>query len=307
MRDARDSVKLVDSLMSIFTESSELTALNRSAGGLPVHVSPQLMDVLLLARRYWRLSGGNFDPTVGPLARAWGFYGDSGRIPPAGELDSLRALVDFGEVEIDSIEGTVRIAHVGMEMDLGGVAKGYALDLARKALDVPDARGIMVDLGGNVLVAGLPPHGSKWRIGVRDPRAGDDLLGALLLDSGAVATSGDYERFYLIDGRRYSHIIDPHTGAPARGTIAATVVGPTGSWSDGLSATLYLAGAERALSLADSLPGVGALIVRADASGEKVGDLGLSRRMRGLWESESGVRNAERPAPLRAAVPAPNP
>lgn len=258
---ARDSVRLVDSVMSNYKPTSELSRINREAGGAPVHVSPELLYVLEEARRYWRLSNGAFDPTVGPLVAAWGFYGEHGRIPSSRELDSLRALVDFGAVEIDTIARTVRLPRAGMQLDLGGIAKGYALDLARAAMRIVPLQGGMIDLGGNVLVFGRPPHGRKWRIGIRDPRRHGGILGVVSIDSGAVATSGDYEHFYVIDGVRYAHLIDPRSGRPARGVIAASAIGPRGEWSDGLSATLFLSGARRGIALADSLPGVGALYV----------------------------------------------
>lgn len=278
---ARDSVRLADSLMSTYRPSSELSQANRHAGGEAVRVSPPLLETLRIARRYWELSGGGFDPTIGPLVRAWGFHGDSGRVPPARELDSLRALVDFGSVQLDRAGSTLRLPRAGMRLDLGGVAKGHALDMARAAFTtVPAVHGVMLDLGGNVLVAGRPPRGTHWRLAIRDPRGGDEPIGVVALDSGAIATSGDYERFYRIDGVRYAHIIDPRTGRPARGTIAATAIGPTGAWSDGLSATLYLAGPSRALALADSIPGIGAVIVEASPDGESVGTIHWSARAR---------------------------
>lgn len=284
VRAARDSVRLVDSLMSTYRPTSELSAVNRAAGHEPVRVSPQVMHVLLEARRYWRLSGGAFDPTVGPLVDAWGFHGERGRVPPRRELDSLRGLVDFGAVEIDSAARTVRLPRQGMRLDFGGVAKGYALDLARAALRSPHVSAGMLDLGGNVLVFGHPPRGTRWRIGIRHPRERGALLGTIAIDSGAVATSGDYEHFYVIDGVRYAHLIDPRTGAPARGVIAATAVAPVGEWSDGLSAALFLTGPARGVPLADSLPGVGAIYVVDDGHTPITrSDIVLSARARGTF------------------------
>jgi FAD:protein FMN transferase len=291
---ARDSVRLVDSLMSNYRAMSELSMANRSAGGDPVRVSPQFMYVLEKARQYWRLSGGAFDPTIGPLVGAWGFYGETGRIPPSRELDSLRSLVNFAAVEVDTRARTVRLPRAGMKLDFGGIAKGYALDLARAALGSPVVSGAMIDLGGNVLVFGRPPSGDRWRIGIRHPCGEgrrDRTLGVVAVDSGAVATSGDYEHFYMIGGRRYSHLIDPRTGRPARGVIAATAVGPRGEWSDGLSAALFLAGPERGLRLADSLPDVGALYVLD--SGDRViarRDVVLSKRAREWFEFDAEVK-----------------
>ena len=293
LRAARDSVRLVDSLMSVFRPASELSRVNAAAGGPAVAVSAQTMRVLLLAREYWRLSGGAFDPTVGPLVAAWGFHGEQGRVPPAAEVDSLRGLVGYGAVELDSIRHTVRLPRPGMQLDLGGIAKGYALDLARAALRGAPVRGGMLDLGGNVLVFGQPPasEGQRWRIGVAHPRRDGRLLGVVELDSGAVATSGDYEHFYVIGGVRYAHLIDPRSGRPARGVMSATVVGPRGERSDGLSAALYLAGLARGLALADSLPGVAAIYV-VDCGGDDVrrGDVVLSARAREWFQLDAAVR-----------------
>ena len=263
---ARDSVRLIDSLLSTFRPESELSRLNAAAGGPALHVSPQTLHVLLQARRDWRLSGGAFDPTVGPLVRAWGFHGTRGRVPPRRELDSLRALVGYGAVDIDSSAGTVRLARRGMELDLGGIAKGDALDRARAALGGATITGGSVNLGGNVLVFGRPPAGPRWRVAVVHPRRPERAIGAFLLDSGAVATSGDYEHYYQIDGRRYAHLFVPRTGRTARGVQATTVVGPRGEWSDGLSAAFFLIGPARGSAVADSLPGIAAVWVRDEGT-----------------------------------------
>lgn len=256
LRAAHDSVRLVDSLMSTYRPQSELSAVNAAAGGAPVAVSFHTMAVLRKARRYWRLSHGAFDPTVGPIVRAWGFEGDRGRRPGPRALDSLRALVGFEAVVLDSARGTVQLPRAGMRLDLGGIAKGYALDLARRALDDPAVRGGSVDLGGNVLVFGRPPAGTRWRVAIVNPRRGDGAIGEIAIDSGAVATSGDYEHYLVIDGRRYGHLIDPRTAMPSRGVLSASAVGPLGEWSDGLSATLFLLGPVRGRALVDSIPGL---------------------------------------------------
>ena len=259
---AHDSVRLVDSLMSTWRPESDISRVNAHAGSDErIPVSPQTMYVLRKARLYWRLSGGAFDPTVGPIVRAWGFEAVRGGRPSKRTLDSLRALVGFGGVELDSVARTVRLPSAGMRLDLGGIAKGYALDLARRALASPSITGGSVDLGGNVLVFGRPPAGGKWRVAIVNPLDRNRTIGALVLDSGAVATSGDYEHYRLIGGRRYGHLIDPRTGTPARGVLSATAIGPLGEWSDGLSATLFLLGPSRGQVLVDSIPGLAAVWV----------------------------------------------
>ena len=262
---ARDSVRLIDSLLSTYRPESEASRVNARAGGDPARVSPQTLHVLLLSRKYWSLSGGLFDPTVGPLVRAWGFNGDSGRVPARAVLDSLRRLVGFDRVEIDSAASTVRLGVPGMSLDFGGIAKGYALDLARAALRDSTVRGGMLDLGGNVLVFGRSPTGRKWNIGIAHPRRDGRVIGVLSLDSGAVATSGDYEHFVRIDGKRYGHLLDPHTGYPRRGVLSATAIGPRGEMSDGLSAVYFLVGPARGSQLADSLPGASGVWVLDNA------------------------------------------
>ena len=254
---AYDSVRLVDSLMSTYRPESEISRINASAGGdSSIVVSDQTMYVLRKARLYWRLSGGAFDPTVGPIVRAWGFQGGQAQRPAPAVLDSIRGLVGFRDVELDTVAHTVRLSRAGMRLDLGGIAKGYALDLARRALADSSIKGGSVDLGGNLLMFGTPPAGGKWKVGIVDPLHGGRTVSVLAIDSGAVATSGDYEHYLEIDGRRYGHLIDPRTGVPARGVLSATALGPLGEWSDGLSATLFLLGAERGLALVDSIPGL---------------------------------------------------
>lgn len=290
MRAARDSVRLVDSLMSTYRPASELSRVNALAGVGDASVSPQTLHVLLLARRYWTLSRGVFDPTVGPLVRAWDFDGGAtpedarSRVPGQAHLDSLIRLVGFGRVEIDSARSRVRLPEKGMSIDLGGIAKGYALDLARAALDDPRIQGGTLDLGGNVLAFGRPPAGRHWVIGVAHPRRPGAILGTVAIDSGAVATSGDYEHYRMIDGVRYGHLIDPATGYPRRGVLAATAVGPRGEMSDGLSATYFLLGPRDGTALADSLPGSAAIWV-LDRGGSRVGsaDVVVSRRARSIF------------------------
>jgi FAD:protein FMN transferase len=257
---ARDSVRLVDSLMSTYRSSSDLSRLDAAAGAPePVRVARQTMTVLLKARLYWRLSGGAFDPTVGPMVRAWGFEQTRARRPTGRALDSLRRLVDFSAVELDSVHSTARLPRAGMRLDLGGIAKGFALDMARRALRDAAICAGKLDLGGNLLLFGRPPGGGPWRVEIVDPLRRERVVGGFTLDSGAVATSGNYEHYVVVKGRRYGHLIDPRTGEPARGVLSATAIGPSGEWSDGLSATLFLLGPRRGARLADSLPSVAAI------------------------------------------------
>lgn len=309
---ARDSVRLVDSLMSTYRDSSDVSRVNVAAGAAaPVHVAPQTMTVLEKARLYWRLSDGAFDPTVGPLVRAWQIAGAHGRRPDSRVLDSLRRLVGFGDVELDASASTARLSRAGMRLDLGGIAKGFALDLARRALQGGEIHGGTIDLGGNVLFFGRPPHGGRWHVQIVDPLDRDRVVGDVTLDSGAVATSGQYENYVVVRGTRYGHLIDPRTGEPARGVLSATAIGPMGEWSDGLSATLFLVGPRRGSTLADSLPGVSAVwIVDRGQSRTALRDLVCSNRIamrfapeRRLFAARVRAATTQRSASCRSASP----
>jgi thiamine biosynthesis lipoprotein len=276
----------VDSLMSTWQPESEISHLNDAAGsGQWTQLSPETLEVLLASRLLARVSGGAFDVTVGPLMHVWGFRGAGARVPAPAALDSARELVGDSVLEVDSARARARLQRRGSAVDLGAIAKGYALDLAASAMRAAGASAGMVDLGGNVLVFGRPPAGrEEWVIGILDPRDPDGIIGEIRLAEGSVATSGDYEQFFEAGGIRYSHIMDPGRGEPARGTLQTTVVAPTGLQSDGLSTTLFVLGPDRgrafltqpfargatAVWVRDSLPLDPADVVVAGEAGERI-------------------------------------
>lgn len=271
---ARAAVFRVDSLMSLYRPESELSVVNGRAGTERVTVvSRETAEVLAAAIAYAGRTGGALDVTVGPVVDVWGFYRHEGRIPAPAALDSARALVGYARIEFDGGRRAVRLPARGMRLDFGAVAKGYAVDLAVEALRHHGIARGTVDLGGNVRVFGPPPAGDAWSVGLRDPRAPDEVFAVVSLDSGAVATSGDYEQFFERDGVRYSHIMDPRTGRPARGVAAVSVVAPTGLASDALSTALFVLGPAAGCAVADALPGVGAVWVEdADMPARGAGD-----------------------------------
>jgi thiamine biosynthesis lipoprotein len=241
----------VDSLMSTWKPESEISRLNAAAGaGTWVPLSAETLQVLLASAAVARASGGAFDVTVGPLMHAWGFRGGEPGLPAAPAFDSARALVGQHYLEIDSAGARARLNRAGAAVDLGAIAKGYALDLAGAAMRRAGAGAGLVDLGGNVLAFGPPPGGRKqWTVGILDPRDPAGTIGRIRLREGSVATSGDYEQFFEAGGVRYSHIMDPRTGAPARGTLQVTVAAPTGLQADGLSTALFVLGPDAGRAL----------------------------------------------------------
>ncbi|HSJ14713.1 MAG TPA: FAD:protein FMN transferase [Longimicrobiales bacterium] len=260
LRAARQAVFRVDSLMSTYRPESEISHLNARAGtGEWQQLSRESMAVLIASRRAADASGGAFDISVGPLMEAWGFRTPRAGRPDAGALDRARARVGYRGVELDSAGGRARLARPGMAVDLGAIAKGYALDLAGEAMRRAGGTAGMIDLGGNVLVFGAPgPERTAWRIGILDPADRDGTIGTIAVREGSVATSGNYEQFFEWDGVRYSHIMDARTGRPARGTAQVTVVAPGGLQADILSTVLFILGPEAGRPLLEEPLGAGA-------------------------------------------------
>jgi len=286
VRAAGRTVFRVDSLMSTWNPASEIARLNAAAGSASwTPLSPETLAVLLASRQLARASQDAFDVTVGPLMHVWGFRGGEPHVPPPTSLDSARSLVGPELLELDSAGRRARLRRVGASVDLGGIAKGYALDLAAAAMQRAGADAAMLDLGGNVLVYGAAPgRRAEWIVGILDPRDPAATIGEIRLASGSVATSGDYEQFFELGGVRYSHIMDPALGRPARGTLQVTVVAPTGLQADALSTALFVQGPERgrqllaeplgrgttAVWVRDSLPLERADVVVAGASPDRV-------------------------------------
>ena len=194
-----DSLRMLDSLVNVSRDSTEAAAINRAAGRAPVHVSPVTLALLAAARKAWALSGHRYDPTSFPLTEAINRRDEVGAVPSAHDLDSLKALTDFAAVEIDTVQHTVRLPRPGMGLDLLVIARGYALDIVRRALQAPAVRGGYVQGTGSTFAFGRPLRG-KWGVAVVAPRSGLGSLGAATLDSGAVLVMADSERSRSADG-----------------------------------------------------------------------------------------------------------
>ncbi len=259
----------VDREMSEWKEGSALTAVNRAAGGKPVQVPRELFDLVRRGVEIGDLTHGAFDVTWAALWGLWDFRAETPRVPSASEIAARAKLVDYRRVELDPEHLTVRLPEKGMAIGLGGIAKGYALGRAARALGEWPGGGVesfLLVAGGQVLAVGGKRGGGEgeqpWRVGVRDPRgAADDLFGLLALRDGSLSTSGDYERFFVRDGVRYHHVLDPRTGRPARGVRSATVICRDPVLADALSTALMVLGVDRALELVAGMDGVEAVLV----------------------------------------------
>jgi thiamine biosynthesis lipoprotein len=217
-------VARIEAKYSRYRDDSVTTRINRAAGAASVAIDAETAALLRYADHCFQLSDGRFDITSGVLRRVWNFAARPPRLPSAGEIASAQALIGWLRVEWDA--SAVRLPSAGMEIDFGGIGKEYAAD---RAATICADRGItqgLVNLGGDVRAIGGQPDGTPWRIGIRDPRAPERAIAGLDVLDGAVATSGDYERYFDLDGRRYCHILNPRTGAPVAHWRSVSVVAP---------------------------------------------------------------------------------
>jgi thiamine biosynthesis lipoprotein len=220
---AIDEVHRIEVKYSRYRDDSVTTAINRAAGGAPVAVDDETAALLGFGARLHEQSGGLFDLTSGVLRRAWDFK--AARLPQPHEVEALLPLVGWQRVEWDGRE--LRLPHAGMEIDFGGIGKEYAADRAAARIEALGARHGLVNLGGDVRIIGPQPDGSAWTVGVQDPRGeAGTAIASLAVPAGAMATSGDYERYFERDGRRYCHLLDPRTGWPVAHWRSMTVVAP---------------------------------------------------------------------------------
>lgn len=261
--EALERLSALEQALSANLEDSDVARVNR-AGGRGVSVSSATGDLLGEALRFAGLSGGAFDPTVGALVDLWGIGTEQARVPGDEEILSALERVDWHGVRL--FDGNEVRLEAGQQLDLGGIAKGYAADVLRDQLKREGIRSGLIDLGGNILVFGENPRGGKWRIGVQDPiQSRGGVLGVVELREGSVVTSGTYERFFERDGVRYHHILDPATGRPARsGLLAVTVVSPGSLEGDALTTALFVMGLDLGIALVNGLEGVEALFVTED-------------------------------------------
>jgi thiamine biosynthesis lipoprotein len=251
---------------------SGVLAINRQAGIAPVKVRADLILVLETALRYAELSGGAFDPTIGPLVRLWNIGTDTQRIPSYDEIAAALKLVNFRDLLINHDKGTAFLRRKGMEIDLGAIAKGYAADEAgRIAKEGRVKRGI-IDLGGNILALGWRIEKKKeslpWRVGVQNPFGNrGEYIGVLAVHDTSIVTSGVYERFFEADGRRFHHILSTADGYPVdNGLLSVTIVTERSMEADALSTSVFALGYEKGKALIDSIPDTEAVFVFADRS-----------------------------------------
>ena len=255
---ALDRMEAIDRRFNALTPDSPLYAFNRN--GTPVS-DPDLVALVETALDVSRRTDGAFDITVAPLMALWGFYGETPALPDESSIALCRDRVGWSHLAIRN--GQLVRLREGVEIDLGGIAKGLAVAEAIQVLKDHDIHSALVDAGGDIYAMGQK-YGRPWKVGIRRPDAKGGIIGALDVSDESVVTSGDYERCFEHDGIRYHHILDPKTGYPARGLCSVTVVSPDPVLADAFSTALFVLGPDRALAVARQPPQVEALLVTSD-------------------------------------------
>jgi len=268
---AFQEIKRIETLMSPWIDSSDVIRMNRSAGKEWVKVSPETLKVIKKAKEISELSEGGFDITVGPLTQLWRMARERGIPPSAEELKQKLDLVNFKNMMIDQ-EGKVFLKKRGMAIDLGGIAKGYAVDRAFELLNSLGYKNLIVNAGGD-LRAGGSKLDQPWSIGIQDPRVSQKIMAKVSISDTAIATSGDYEKFFIYQGKRYHHIFNPRDGLSADGCQSVTIICKEGMVADTLATAAFVLGPEKGYSLCQKLEGVDCLIV--DKEGKIIFSPGL--------------------------------
>ncbi len=265
MQDAHSEIERLEAMMTTWRDDSEVSRINGGAGGAPVKVSSELLDVLEGARRIHAESKGVFDVTFHGLQGLWRFDHDLvPEIPSDAAIAARLPLVDGAKLELDREAKTARLPTKGMAINLGGIAKGYAVDRAAAVLAKHGFTDVVVQAGGDLLVRGRKGQ-EPWRVGIRDPRGPvDDFFAIAPIRDAAFSTAGDYERSFVKDGVRYHHILDPRTGKPATACRSVTVLAKDALTADQLDDAIFILGPEEGMKLLDAHPGAGAVVVDKD-------------------------------------------
>ena len=254
-----DEYRRIDRQMSTYRDDSEISRINREAATRPIVVSGELLELIAASIELSRASDGAFDISYESVGYLYDFRA---RLrPSAAEISALIGAVDYRRIEIDAVASTVRFGMPGMRINLGGIAKGFAVEQGARILREAGVEHALLNAGGDSRVIG-DRRGQPWIIGIQHPRLDDAVATRLPLVDEAISTSGDYERFFEEDGRRYHHILNPATGEPTETLLSATVIGPDATITDALATTVFVLGAEAGLELVDRYPGFEAIVVQ---------------------------------------------
>lgn len=256
-------IEKLDKFLNNFEPDSEISTISKFSGIKPVNVSRETLDLMHKTMNISEITNGAFDPTIASVGKLWKFSGRPAdpSMPSKDEIENALKLVDYRKIKIESAISEIYLKEKGMEIDLGGIAKGYAADKAIEAIKAKGIKSALVAIAGDIRGFGLNASGKPWKVGIQNPRPEnpnsekpwEDIFATLNLKESAVSTAGDYQRFFIKEGKRYHHIIDPATGYPSEsGLISVSVIAPEGYVADGIDTAILILGLEKGMKLLES-------------------------------------------------------
>ena len=258
---AAQEISRIETLISSWQTTSETSLINVNAGKKPVQVSKELFNLIERAIRLSELTDGAFDISYASMDKIWVFDGSMTQMPSAEAIQSSVAKVGFKNIILDIEDNTVFLKKNGMKIGFGGIGKGYAADKAKALLMKKGVAAGIINASGDMNTWGKQPNGEAWKVAITNPMDKNKVFALLPITQGAVVTSGDYERFVNLDGKRYTHIIDPRTGFPSTGIISVTVFAPKAELADALATSVFVMGKEVGLDRVNQMPQIECIII----------------------------------------------
>lgn len=266
IKEAVKRIEEIENRMSVFKDESEISMINKNAGLEQQKVSEDTYYILNKAKRYCNISDGAFDVTIRPIVGLWKIGSEKPKFPDKNEIENKLKLVNYKNILLDDEKRTIGLKYKDQAIDVGGIAKGYAADEVKKILIKNGIKSAIINLGGNIVVLGSKTDNKPWKVGIQDPlKPRGEFAGTISAVNKSIVTSGNYERYFEAEGKRYHHIIDPRTGYPSESEIiSVSVISELSIDGDGLSTGLYIMGINKAYSLIEALEGVDAVFVTSD-------------------------------------------
>jgi len=253
-------IERIEKLFNRYDEESEVSKINRLAGIKSLTINSEVFELIKKSLYYSELSEGNFDITVSPAIDIWIDVRRNNSMPSNKTIKSALKHVGYKNIVLDKSNLSIHFLDRDTKIDLGAIAKGYAVDRAKGILSTYGIEDALVNIGGNIFAMGKPLDKESWQIGIRHPRSKKDIIHTLKLNNKAISTSGDYERFFIVNGKRFSHIVDPHTGKPSEGVTSVTIVCDSAKKADFLSTAVFVMGPEKGLEFIQSFKNIEAFI-----------------------------------------------
>lgn len=254
-------VDRIERLISSWDQASETTQVNQMAGKQAVKVTKELYDLVFRAKAIAQLTNGAFDPTYASVDKIWTFDGGDVEQPKAEIISASVAKIGFEKIVFDPLESSLYLPLKGMKIGFGAIGKGYAADRVKSLLQKQGVTAAIVNASGDMSAWGMQPNGSPWQVGLVNPKSKDKIFAWFPIKDQAVVTSGDYEKFVMINGKRYGHIINPKTGFPSQGVISCTVFAPKAELADALSTALFVMGVETGIDFINQLNQIEAIMI----------------------------------------------